>query len=231
MAQTLEEWYSSMPVVTRTYLTLSFVTTAGCALELISPFSVYFNARLIVQKFQVWRIFTNFFFFGSLGLDFLFHIFFLSRYCRLLEEGSFRNRSADFLWMLIVGGALLTCIAPCVHIQFLGSSLTFMMVYVWGRRNETVNMSFLGLFQFHAPWLPWVLLAFSFLLGSSPVVDLLGMVAGHVYYFLEDVYPSMTTRVCPPNGRRLLKTPGAIKALFGEEARNINVAVPHAHAE
>ena len=61
------------------------------------------------------------------------------------------------------------------------------MVYVWGRRNQYVNMSFLGLFSFTAPYLPWVLLIFSVMLGSSPVVDLLGMAAGHVYYFFEDV--------------------------------------------
>lgn len=45
------------------------------------------------------------------------------------------------------------------------------------------------------------------MLGSNPLVDLLGMVAGHAYYFLEDVYPRMT-------GRRLLKTPAAVRALF-----------------
>lgn len=33
------------------------------------------------------------------------------------------------------------------------------------------------------------------------------MCAGHAYYFLEDVYPSMTNR-------RVLKTPGFIRALF-----------------
>ena len=38
-----------------------------------------------------------------------------------------------------------------------------------------------------------------------------GMVAGHAYYFLEDVYPRMT-------GRRPLKTPSFIRALFAEEA-------------
>jgi hypothetical protein len=109
------------------------------------------------------------------------------------------------------GGTLLTVIAPFVNIQFLGSSLTFMMVraaappvgdglrpgalwpgaaarlraqrraaqvYVWGRRHQYVNLSFLGIFNFTAPYLPWVLLAFSVVLRSSPVVDLLGMVAG-----------------------------------------------------
>lgn len=60
-----------------------------------------------------------------------------------------------------------------------------MMVYVWGRRNENVRMSFLGLFPFTAPYLPWVLLFFSILLGNSATIDLIGIVVGHVYYFLE----------------------------------------------
>lgn len=215
----IEEWYKQMPIITRSYLTLAFVTTALCALEIISPFSVYFNARLIFRKLQLWRIFTNFFFFGHMGLDFLFHMFFLARYCRLLEEGSFRGRTADFLYMLVFGGTLLTCIAPFVNIQFLGSSLTFMMVYVWGRRNQYVNMSFLGLFNFTAPWLPWVLLLFSVMLGSSPVVDLLGMGVGHTYYFLTDVYPQLS-------GRRLLTTPPLLLALFprSDDALNIHLA-------
>jgi hypothetical protein len=43
---------------------------------------------------------------------------------------------------------------------------------------QYVNLSFLGIFTFTAPYLPWVLLAFSLMLGSSPLVDLLGMGAG-----------------------------------------------------
>lgn len=62
------------------------------------------------------------------GIDFLFHMFFLVRYSKALEEGSFRGRPADFLWMLLLGGGLLTAVAPWVNVQFLGSSLTFMMV-------------------------------------------------------------------------------------------------------
>ena len=38
------------------------------------------------------------------GLDFVFHMFFLVKYSKSLEEGSFRGRSADFLWMLLFGG-------------------------------------------------------------------------------------------------------------------------------
>ena len=179
-------------------------------MDLISPFSVYFNTKLIFRG-ELWRLVTNFLYFGSLNLDFIFHMFFLSRYCRLLEEGSFRGRTADFFFMLLFGATLLTIIAPFVNIQFLGTSLTFMMVYVWGRRHQHVQMSFLGLFNFTAPYLPWVLLIFSVMLGSSPLVDLLGMVVGHIYFFFEDVYPVVS-------GRRLLRTPGVIKALFPEDS-------------
>lgn len=76
-------------------------------------------------------------------------------------------------------------VAPFVSIHFLGSPLTFMMVYLWGRRNEHVRMSFLGLFPFTAPYLPWVMLSFSILLGNSATTDLIGIVVGHVYYFFE----------------------------------------------
>eukprot|EP00245_Coleochaete_scutata_P007199 TRINITY_DN22324_c0_g1_i1.p1 TRINITY_DN22324_c0_g1~~TRINITY_DN22324_c0_g1_i1.p1 ORF type:complete len:239 (-),score=34.36 TRINITY_DN22324_c0_g1_i1:763-1479(-) len=217
MAQNVEDWYKQMPIITRSYVTLAFVTTAGCSLDVISNLSVYLNWKLIIERYQVWRLVTNFFYFGSLSLDFLFHMFFLARYCKLLEETSFRGRTADFFFMLVFGGTLLTAIAPFVHIQFLGPSLTFMMVYVWGRRNPNVQMSFLGLFSFTAPYLPWVLLGFSVLLKSSPLIDLLGMAVGHTYYFLEDVYPRLT------GGRRFLKTPGFIKAVFPDNV----VVVPN----
>ena len=34
---------------------------------------------------------------------------------------------------LLFGAMLLNCVAPFINIQFLGSSLTFMMVYVVGK--------------------------------------------------------------------------------------------------
>jgi len=190
-------------------------TRARDSTQLISPLNVYFNSKLIFQEYELWRLVTNFFFFGSLGVDFVFHMFFLSRYCRMLEEGSFQGRSCDFFYMLLFGGTLLTAFAPFVNVQFLGTSLTFMMVYVWGRRNAATQMSFLGLFNFTAPYLPWVLLIFSTLIGSQPITDALGMIAGHAYYFLKDVYPEMT-------GREPLKTPAIVCALFGTRQRLVD---------
>ena len=54
-----------------------------------------------------------------------------------------------------------------------------------------MRMNFLGLFPFTAPYLPWVLFGFSFLLGNSPVVDMMGIAAGHIYFYFDDVYPEV----------------------------------------
>ena len=65
--------------------------------------------------------------------------------------------------------------------------------------------------DFQAPYLPWVLMAFTVLLnGIWPWGDILGLSIGHLYYFLEDVYPRM------PNsgGRRLLESPTILKQVF-----------------
>src|SRR5689334_8807963 len=103
-----------------------------------------------------------------------------ARYCKTLEESSFRGRTADFFWMVLFGAGVMTLIAalPFVRLQFLGSSLTFMFVYVWARRNPWGRMNFLGVLNFTAPYLPWVLLGFSMALGSDGTVDMLGIAVG-----------------------------------------------------
>lgn len=207
-------WYLEIPIVSRSYLTAAFLTTAACALDIVSPFSLYFNFGLIVYKGQIWRVLTNFLFFGVFSLDFLFHMYFLVRYCRLLEEGAdFRGKTEDFVWMLLFGATLMTIIAPFVSVHFLGSSLTFMMVYVWGRRNEHVRMSFLGLFPFTAPYLPYVLLVFSVLLGNPVTIDLIGIAIGHTYYFLKFVFPVLAD-IREWRVRSLIATPAILRYLM-----------------
>lgn len=204
----VEEWWKSMPPVTRSYVCLAVLTTGAVALEVITPLKLYLDWDLVIHRGHVWRVCTNFLYFGNLSLDFLFHMFFLYRYCKMLETHSFRGRTADFLFMLLFGSALLLAVSPFTSIDFLGPSLTFMMVYVWARRNSSQAINFLGVLNFRAPYLPWVLLIFSFVLGSTPSMDLLGVLAGHCWFFCADVFPAMT-------GVALLKTPRVLQLLVG----------------
>ena len=113
--------------------------------------------------------------------------------------------------------------------MFFGSALSFMLVYLWSKRNPAMQISLLGLIAFSAPYFPWVLLTLSLLLGHDITSDGLGIAvgagpyaataspsartrcgrcasAGHLYYFLADVYP----RLAAARGwrlRRLVCTP------------------------
>jgi Derlin-2/3 len=135
----------------------------------------------------------------------------LNKPTQMLEEGHFRGRTGDFLFCVSFGAALILAVSPFIFLPFCGASLTFMFVYVWSKLpgNRQVQMSFLGMFTFQAAMLPWVLLGFSMVLGSSIVVDLIGIGVGHAYFYLAVAYPAMT-------GRRLLKTPRWLKVAMGD---------------
>ncbi|KAF5306838.1 hypothetical protein FQA39_LY00068 [Lamprigera yunnana] len=89
-----------------------------------------------------------------------------------------------------------------------GQAFTIMLVYIWSRRNPFVRMNFFGLLNIQVPYLPWLILAFSILLGNAVYIDLIGIVVGHIYYFIEDVFPHQR------GGFKILKTPMILKTLF-----------------
>lgn len=115
--------------------------------------------------------------------------------------------------------------ASYYQVNFLGSALTFMMAYVWGRRNEDVKMSFLGFLQFNAPYLPWVMLTFSVLIGNAVVMDIIGICVGHMYYFVEFVYPVMASIRNWPI-QRIMEPPALLHILCGTYENAIPVR-PH----
>jgi Derlin-2/3 len=203
-----------VPPVTRAYVSTCVLTTIAVQLDIVTPYQLYFNPELIFRSFQVWRLFTNFCYFGPVGFNFLFNILFTYRYCRYLEEGSFRGKTADFVFMFLFGSVFMIILAFFVNTIFLGNALTIMFVYVWGRRNPAIRMNFFGLMNFQAPYLPWVLCGFSVLLGGSTTVDIMGIIVGHTYFYLADVFPNQ------PGGFRLLKTPRLIEWIFEPRANN-----------
>lgn len=137
------DWYWSMPIVTRTYFTGCFVATVACALDVITPFHLYYNQHQIIHRGQLWRLVTNFLFFGNWGIDFLFHMYFIVRYSRGLEEGrSFAGKTGDFVFCLAFCMALIMAVAPYTKMLFFGQSLSFMMVYLWGKRNPEMQVSY-----------------------------------------------------------------------------------------
>ncbi|XP_034951647.1 derlin-2 [Chelonus insularis] len=217
--RSLRQEYLQIPIVTRAYTTACVLTTLAVQLNLVSPFQLYFNPISIIHHYQIWRFITTFLYFGTVGFNFFFNMIFTYRYCRMLEEGPFRGKTADFVMMFIFGGVCMIIFAFFVNLLFLGHAFTLMLVYVWSRRTPFVRMNFFGIFNFRAPFLPWVLLGFSLLLGNVIWVDLIGMAVGHMYYFAEDVFPQQVG-----GGFRIIKTPEILKKLFDERPEDPDYA-------
>jgi len=136
----------------------------------------------IDTNLQYWRLATTFFYFGPLSLDLILHVFFLQRYSRLLEESAGRS-PAQYSWLLAYATVLLLAMSPLFSLPFLGQGLSSTLVYIWSRRNPDTRLSFLGLMVFRAPYLPWILIAFSFIMhGSVPKDEICGIVVGHSKY-------------------------------------------------
>jgi uncharacterized membrane protein (DUF485 family) len=204
---TFGDWYYGMRPVSRYYLTLSFVTTVGCHFGFINPRYIILDWYAITHQLQLWRLATNFFYFGRLGFPFLMTMFMLSQYSQLLERTSFDGRVADYMAMLLFGGLVLVTIGFLLDLVVMSFSLYVMVIYVWSQRQADQMVTFFFGLRFEAAYLPWALVAFTVLLGGSPVNDLLGIAVGHLFFFFHDMHPRR-------GGKQWLGTPRLLEHLF-----------------
>jgi Derlin-2/3 len=126
-----------------------------------------------------------------------------------LEQHTFAGRTADFAWMMMLGALALLplpLIVPSLGLPFYAGSLVFALLYLWSRENPDANTSIMGMVKMKAFYLPWGMMALEALMGGSVVPDLLGVVVGHLYYFLTVLQPRA-------GGPRLVKTPNFVSRL------------------
>jgi hypothetical protein len=91
-------------------------------------------------------------------------------------------------------------VAYFMDFRILGPSLVMMIIYLWSRKNPNVTMSFMFGLRFLSFYFPWVLIGFNVLMGGLPLLEIFGVIVGHIYYFLDEIYPNT-------GGPRILKTP------------------------
>jgi Derlin-1 len=82
------------------------------------------------------------------------------------------------------------------------------VLYVWCQLNKEVIVSFWFGTRFKAMYLPWVLLGFNMLMSNGSLFAVVGILVGHLYFFLKFTYPQEL------GGRSFLETPAFIKRYF-----------------
>ncbi|GLJ29444.1 hypothetical protein SUGI_0580440 [Cryptomeria japonica] len=183
------DWFNSLTSVSKAYGTLCLMTTAGYHMGLVNPKFLYLDYDLVVKHLQIWRLLTNFFFLGPFSINFAIRLLIIARCGVHLERGPFERRTGDFLWMMIFGALSLLgfSLVLALNSYYMGRSLVFMLPYIWAREFPNAQVNISGLVTLKGFYLPWAMLAMNVIFGSPLIPDLLGIVVGHLYYFLTAI--------------------------------------------
>lgn len=150
------------------------------------------------------------------GFHFMLNCYFLYNYSLRLETDHFKSSPGDYFFLLLFNWGccvivgllfdlavsieiiakflfihwLLLNISQIFHfIQFLMDPMILSVLYIWCQLNKDVIVNFWFGTRFKAMYLPWVLLAFNLILSSGSTYSLVGILVGHLYYFLKIKYP------------------------------------------
>eukprot|EP00934_Nitzschia_sp_Nitz4_P000749 Nitzschia sp. Nitz4//scaffold66_size103028//426//1539//NITZ4_004485-RA/size103028-snap-gene-0.131-mRNA-1//-1//CDS//3329556311//749//frame0 len=178
--------YSKTPPLTKAYVTASALATAIGFLfnNNVFPSWLLLDWRKILTRGQFWRIFTTFLHFGPFGIGYALTCRFIWTYMSTLER-LHHHRPYDF-WIMIGFGMISMVVGYTflgLNAQLLGHNLSTYLVYVWSRHHEGMDVDMFELFTARAELLPWFFVAQTYLLeGAPPIMDILGIVFGHVYF-------------------------------------------------
>ena len=205
------DWFKALPIITRCWFGGALLSTVAVGLGVVNPMKLVFIPSLIT-KGEIWRLFTPFLFLGGFGFPTCINLYLLQQYSNRYEASPVNTGAgggtADYAFMLLFGMSCFLVAGYLMNIMMLASGLLFMVLYIWSKTNAEQDVSIYG-FPVKAAMLPFVLIGIRVLMGNSVMDDLLGLIIGHVYYFLTYVYPRQQ------NGKDLLKTPEFLIRYFG----------------
>jgi Derlin-2/3 len=214
------ELWDSIKPVTRTWLALCIATLVGGRFGLVDIATLLFRVDRLWRNFELWRPVTVFLFMGMPSFPTLLRLYNLYKFGQGLEmnpfpsgAGAHEGNQADHVWQLAFTALMTLVIGSCAGLQFLGPSLLSGVIYLWSKRNPNVDTS-LWFFKMKALWLPWAMVALQFVLGENPVLELIGIAAAHVYFFLHEVMPGMELHPWL-KGRNFAATPDFLYEFMG----------------
>lgn len=199
-------------MITKYWFFSYFLVPLTTRLGLISPINLLLFSDAVLYKFEVWRLVTCLLWY-KVNFHWLMLLYFLYSYSQRLETGYFAGSPADYITMLLFNAVSLVVIGLFMGFPILSSALVFSVVYVWCQINKDIIVNFWFGVQVKAMYFPWVLFFFFFILGADWASMLMGIVVGHLYFFLAMKYPQEY------GGRSILFTPQILYKWFPNDAQ------------
>jgi Derlin-2/3 len=149
-------------------------------------------------------------FLGGFSFPFVMQCYLFTNFGGKLERNArFSAVPGEYLYFLFVVITLVSVFSLLLAwprgYPLTGPAVIFSIIYYWSRCEPEARLSFFG-FELKGSQLPFGMVFFTMIIGGDVWTDLLGLAAGHLYYFLKDVVPG-EYRV------QLISTPGIIQRL------------------
>ena len=192
-------FYFRIPPITRYYLTCVFITATIATyfkqLQIIIYY-IFLDYELVFKNFQIWRLFTNILFVGGFSTSFLFFLVMIYMRFKDVEQNAIVLRVyAKFIMMLFYLLSFLNIINIFSYKIFgfkpgftLAQQLLLAFIYIDSKREpqKMINLYFLPIKN---ALYPYALIVFNIVSGAGIYDNIIGIIAGNIYYFLTDVLP------------------------------------------
>ncbi len=192
-------FYFRIPPITRYYLTCVFITATIATyfkqLQIIIYY-IFLDYELVFKNFQIWRLFTNVLFVGGFSTSFLFFLVMIYMRFKEVEQNAIVLRVyAKFIMMLFYLLSFLNIINIFSYRIFgfkpgftLAQQLLLAFIYIDSKREpqKMINLYFLPIKN---ALYPYALIVFNIVSGAGIHDNIIGIIAGNIYYFLTDVLP------------------------------------------
>ncbi|KAJ9587886.1 hypothetical protein L9F63_018667 [Diploptera punctata] len=215
----ITDWFKSLPIFTRWWLALTIVFSLFGRFGILKAHQLVLLYEPFIKQFQIWRPVTAVFYYPlspSTGFHFMINCYFLYNYSLRLETGIFDGRPADYLFMLLFNWVCCVVILLFSDIPLLMDSMVLSVLYVWCQLNKDVIVNFWFGTKFKAMYLPWVLFAFNLIISGGGIMELVGILVGHLYFFLMFKYPQEF------GGPALIGTPSILYNWFPNQRGGIH---------
>jgi len=207
----IADWFKSLPFFTRYWFGGTVALSLAGRFGLLPAQLLILNYHQIFSQFQIWRPVTALLFYPispQTGFHFLLNCYFLINYSKLLENGVFQTAPADYALLLLMNWVSCVVIGLFMNMMFLMDPMVLSVLYVWCNLNKDTIVSFWFGTQFRAMFLPWVLFGFNMILSGGGTQELMGILIGHLYFFLKFQYPQQY------GGQELISTPQFLQNWF-----------------
>ena len=146
-----------------------------------------------MSRYQIWRLITSGLFLGGFSFGFVMQLYFFTNFGSKLESHQrFTQSPGDYVYFLVIIStfvAIASLLASWPRgYPLTGPSTIFAIIYYWSRCEPEARLSIWG-FEVKGYQLPFALIFITLLMGGDVWRDIVGLAAGHFYYFLKDVVP------------------------------------------